>query len=134
MVDVVITASDVDKVSGSQRTNEAGIAITAGQTVYLDAAGLVQLCQNDLTAVEGACVGISLNDAGVGQPCTYQVSGVIDLGSVLAAGVQYIVGAAAGAVAPVADIASTEFLTSLGVGISTTELQIGINQSGVAAA
>ena len=134
MVDLVITGSDVDRVSGSQRTAEAGVAISAGDSVYVDSAGLVQQCEHDQTAVEAACLGIALNDAAVGQPVTYQISGVIDLGSVLAAGEVYVVGAGAGAIAPVADIGTGDFATVIGVAVSATNLKIGINASGVAAA
>lgn len=134
MVDLVITGSDVDRVSGSQRTAEAGIAITAGDSIYLDSNGVAQLCQHDLTAAEAACIGIALNDAALGQPVTYQVSGTIDLGSVLAAGEVYVVGAGPGGIAPVADIGTGNFATVMGVAVSATNLQIGFNQSGVAAA
>ncbi len=134
MVDLVITSTDVDKVSGSQRTAEAGVVITAGDSIYIDAAGLAQLCEKDQTVVEAAFDGIALNDAGVAQPVTYQVSGEIDLGSVLAAGIVYGVGAGPGALAPVADITTGNFGTVVGIGISATNLKIGVNRSGVAAA
>lgn len=134
MVDLVITASDVDNISGSQRTAEAGVAIAAGQVVYIDSSNLVQLCEKDQTAVEAAAVGFALNAAGIGQPVTYQVGGVIDLGVVLTTGAVYVVGAGPGGIAPVADIVSTNFVTILGIAISSTNLQIGVNPSGVAAA
>ena len=57
MVDLVVTAASVDRVAGSQRTGEAGVAITAGDCVYVDTAGLVQLCEKDQTIVEAAAVG-----------------------------------------------------------------------------
>ncbi len=134
MADLVITATDVDKISGSQRTAEAGVAITAGQSVYIDTAGLAQLCEKDQTVVEAAFAGVALNDAGVAQPVTYQVGGSIDLGAVIAAGVIYVVGAAAGAIAPSADVTTGNFVTIIGVGLNGTDIQIGVNQSGVAAA
>ena len=134
MADLVVTAASVDRVSGSQRTGEAGVAITAGDCVYVDAAGLVQLCEKDQTIVEAAAVGFALADAAAGQPVTYQISGVVNLGATLTTGEVYVVGAAPGGIAPVADIATTNFGTVLGIAISAAQLQIGINQSGVAAA
>lgn len=134
MADLVITASNVDRVSGSQRSAEAGVAITAGDCVYIDTAGLVQLAQKDVSVVEAAASGIALNDAGIGQPCTYQISGVVDLGAVLTAGEVYVVGAAAGGIAPVADVIATDFATIVGIAISSSNLKMAIVPSGVAAA
>lgn len=134
MTDIVVTATDVDKISGSQRTADAGIAITAGEAIYIDSNGLAQLCEKDQTSVIAAFEGIALNDAGVSQPVTYQVAGVVDLGAIIAAGVIYVVGAGPGGIAPSADISTGNFVTIIGVGLNTTNIQIGINRSGVAAA
>ena len=134
MADLVITSSDVDRVSGSQRTTEAAVAVSAGAPVFLDANGLANPCQHDVDAASAAAVGIALHDAGAGQPLTYQVSGVVDLGSVLTVGDVYVVGAGAGAIAPVADVGIGDFMTVLGVAVTATNLKIGINQAGVASA
>lgn len=134
MADLVITASNVDKVSGSQRTAEAGVAISAGDAVYVDTAGLIQLCEKDQTVVEAAAVGIALNDCGVSQPCTYQISGTIDVGAVLTTGEVYVVGAAPGGIAPVADVITTNFATIVGIAVSSSNLKIALIPSGVAAA
>lgn len=134
MVDVVVTAANVARVSGSVRNADAGVAITAGDVLYIDSNGVAQLAQHDLTDVEAAAAGIALNDAAVGQPVTYQVAGVIDLGAVLTAGEVYVVGAGDGGIAPVADIGVGDYATVLGVAVSSNNLQIGINASGVAAA
>ncbi len=134
MTDIVVTDTDVDKISGSQRTADAGVAITAGDSIYIDANGLVQLCEKDQSSVEAAFDGIALNGAGVSQPVTYQVAGTIDLGAIIAAGVIYIVGAGPGGIAPSADISTGNFVTIIGVGLNGTNIQIGVNRSGVAAA
>lgn len=134
MVDITITPADVARVDGSTQTKNAGVAITAGDTVYVDSNGVLQLCINDNTAAEAAMAGIALCDAAVGQPCVYLVSGNLDPGATVAAGVTYIVGAGAGGIAPVADIAAAEFLTVVGVGTGTGNIKMGILQSGVAAA
>ena len=133
MADLVQTAANVQAGTGSttQRKN-AAVAVTAGDAVYVDATGALDLCENDLTAVEAACVGIALNDAAIGQPVVYQTSGRINIGATLTVGEVYVVGAAPGAVAPVADVIATEFMTVLGVAVSTSELEMGILQSGVA--
>lgn len=133
MVDVVITAANVLRVNGNTQRKNAGVAITAGDAVYVDGNGVLQLCEKDQTAVEAACAGIALNDAGVGQPVTYAVSGDVNFGAVLTAGRVYIVGAAPGAIAPVADIVATNFATVVGIAISTSVLRLALMPSGVAA-
>ncbi len=134
MVDIVITPANVSRVDGAIQRKNAGVAITAGDSIYIDSTDLVQLCVNDNTAVEAKCQGIALNDGAVGQPITYQVGGNLDVGGTLVIGEVYVVGAGAGAIAPVADIAATEFATILGVADATDNLKMGINPSGVAAA
>lgn len=132
MADLVITAANVQPTgSTAERKGVAAVAITAGQSVYIDANGEVDLCQNDLTATEAACRGIALADAAANQPIVYAVSGEVNLGSVLTAGAVYIVGAAGGGIAPEADAITGEYVTIVGVAVSTTNLKIGIVQSGV---
>jgi hypothetical protein len=78
-------------------------------------------------------VGIALNDAADGQPISYLVSGGIDPGATVAVGTVYVVSAnAAGGIAPVSDLASTEYVTILGVGVTTSRINVDIKQSGVA--
>jgi len=134
MADLTITAANVDRVTGSQRTQEAGVAITAGDAVYQGADGLVALAEKDLTVTESLAQGIALSDAAIGQPVTYQISGVIALGATLSAGEVYMVGAGPGGIAPVADVGTGDFATILGIAVSAANLKIGIIPSGVAAA
>ena len=134
MADIVITPANVSRVDGSVQTKNAGVAITAGDSVFVDSTGVLQLCVNDNTAVEAACSGLALNDGAVGQPITYQVSGNLDAGGTLVAGEVYVVGAAAGAIAPVADVVATEFATVIGIATAAGNLKMGLLPSGVAAA
>lgn len=134
MVDLVITPANVSRVDGATQTKNAGVGISAGDALYVDSTGVLQLCENDQTVVEAAMAGIALCDAAVGQPCVYLVSGNLDPGATVAAGIAYIVGGGPGAIAPAADIAAAEFMTIVGVGTSTGNIKLGILQSGVAAA
>ncbi len=133
MADITITPANVSRVSGSIQRKDAGATITAGDSVYVDSAGVLQVCENDQTAVEAACAGLALNNGDTGQPVTYQVSGDLDPGGTLVAGEVYVVGAAPGAIAPVGDIAASEFATIIGIGTSTSNLKMGLLPSGVAA-
>lgn len=133
MADISVTAASVVPGSGAITKNGiAGIAITAGDSVYPAADGDIELCENDQTVVEAAARGIALNDAAVGQHIAYAVGGEVTFNAVLAAGQVYIVGAAPGGIAPESDAVAGEFVTILGVGVSTTSLKMGILQSGVA--
>ena len=134
MTDIVpVVASVLPTGTGLVFRNAiAGEAITQGQSVYVDTAGVVKLASKDLTIVEAAAIGIAVTDSAVNQPCEFMLAGSISFGSVLATGTVYIVGAAPGGIAPDADAIGTEFVTVLGVAISSTTLQLKILQSGVA--
>jgi hypothetical protein len=132
MADLIITADDVLKYNGAvSRTGTAGEDITAGEVVYVTG-GEVMLAQAN--AEESAvAVGIALNDAADGQPISYLVSGGINPGATVAVGTVYAVSAAAaGGIAPVSDLSSTEYVTILGVATTTSRIDVNINVSGVA--
>lgn len=133
MADISVTPASVQPAAGSvSKRGIAGEAINAGQSVFEAADGDIELCENDQAALEAAAVGIALNDAAAGQPIEYNITGDVTFNAVLAAGQIYIVGAAPGGIAPEADAVAGEFVTVLGVGTSTTNLKMGILQSGVA--
>ncbi len=133
MVDLVVVPANVQPGPGSiERTGTAAVPITAGDSVFIDSSGAIDLCENDQTIVEAACRGVALNDAAIGQPIRYVVSGEVDMGAITAAGQVYIVGAAPGGIAPEADAIAGEFVTIIGVGVSANNIKLGITQSGVA--
>lgn len=135
MVDVVQTPANVAHVAGGgSKRGVAGATIVAGNTLYLNSSNQLVPCEHDQTATEAACVGIALNGAATGQPVRYATSGNIDVGGVLVLGETYVVGAAAGAIAPVADIAAGEFATILGIATSASNLKMGILQGNTARA
>lgn len=133
MADLVVVATNV-KPGASAVTKRAiaGEAITAGQGVFIAVDGQIELAEKDLTAADAAAVGISLNDAAVDQPVEYAITGDVNMGAILAVGQTYIVGAAAGGIAPEADAAVGNFTTVLGIATTASNLKLGILQSGVA--
>ena len=120
MADLTITAANVVWSSGSGPVSgyNAGASVTAGQCVYLDSStnpATLKLAQCDGTAAEAAAVGIALHAAGTGQPLAYAPTGaVINIGATTAKTTTYMVSAAAGGVAPQADLVSTNKITRLG--------------------
>jgi hypothetical protein len=131
MADISVTAGNV--VSGSNAVTEngfAGAAITAGQMVYRDAAGLYQLADSNGAAALRVPRGVALNSAGANQPLAIQRSGDITIGGTLTAGVTYYLSDTPGGICALADVGSGEYACIVGIAKSTSVLAIGINASG----
>lgn len=137
MTDLVITAANVVPGTGAKkRTGTAGATITAGQTVYLDSSDNKYKAYDadSGTAAVRTLAGIALNGASNGQPLTIQYDGNITIGATVAAGVIYVGSDTAGGIMPAADIETGDYVTVIGVGISTTQIKLTFIESGVAAA
>ena len=121
MADLTVTATSVLFTSGNKLTGVAGEALTAGQSVYLKASdGKIWKAQADGTAAEADAVGIALHAAGAGQPITYAGHGsVINIGATTAKTTTYMVSAAAGGVAPQADLTAAQLIVRLGYATAT---------------
>lgn len=140
MADLTLTASAV-VAAGTAKIEHgtAGTTITAGKIVFLDTAstGKWLLADNDEdTEIErgSAKVGIALNGASDGQPVTVALEGDVTLGSVLTAGQALYLSSIPGGICPVADIATGDYYTLLGLAKSATVLALKPQYSGVAAA
>jgi hypothetical protein len=133
MADIVVVAANVAPAASSITKNGiAGEAITAGDSLFIATDGQLELAEKDLTAADAACVGVALNDAAGTQPVQYVVSGDVNMGAILTVGQTYIVGAGPGGIAPEADAAVGNFTTVIGIATTTSNLKLGILQSGVA--
>lgn len=135
MADLTITAANVLFTSGTKETRNAGASITAGQAVYLDSAtDTYKLAQCDGTAAEYAVRGIALHAAGTGQPLTIALTGaVINIGATTAKTTTYVLSAAAGGVAPQADLTSGQRIVRIGHAQGTTGvLLVDIRDTGAA--
>lgn len=120
MADLTITAGSVLNSSATVLTGTAGESLTAGQSVYLKAAdGKIWKAQCDGTAAEAEAVGITLHAAGAGQPIAYATEGAINIGATTSKATSYVVSAAAGGVAPIADLTSGQYITELGYATAT---------------
>lgn len=135
MVDLVITATSVTAdINNGTVTRPAGATIAAGQMVYLVAAtGKWALADADsATAAARVPDGIALNGGAANQPIMVKTKGEVTMNAVLSAGVAYYLSDAAGAVCPVADLASGDYPCIVGIARSTTVLTLGIQASPVA--
>ncbi|TGP65447.1 hypothetical protein EN868_03075 [Mesorhizobium sp. M2D.F.Ca.ET.225.01.1.1] len=134
MADLTITASSV--LAGNTATIARGIAgatITAGQVVYLDPTtgkyGLADV--NSATAAVRNAVGIALNSASANQPIAVCTKGPITIGATILTGVAYYASGTPGGIRPVADNVSGDYTLLLGIGASTTVLNLDIEYPGV---
>lgn len=135
MADISVTAASVASYANAQTgTGIAGTTITAGQVVYLNAAtGKLELADAD-TYAEAVCKGIALNGGSLDQPIKYQYGGEITIGATVALGGTYVVATTAGGIAPIADLATGDYVTILGVASTTGRIKLNIFASGVAKA
>lgn len=140
MADITVTAANVlAGAGGIFDWVTAGATITAGQVVYKASDGDYELADADAAASAGSTsdsksIGIALNGAASGQPLKIQYAGTINPGATTVVGDIYRVSAAtAGGISSdqVDIMASGDFKTILGVGVSTSAIKLRISVSGV---
>lgn len=136
MSDVAVTAANVLKGAGGiSKDFVAGAAITAGMSVYLKTTDQRWYPAKADVLATSLCQGVSLHPAAIGQPLQVQTSGPYTCGATVLVGVFYYVSAAnAGGFCPVADLASGNFPTLLGFGLTTTTVQLMPTATGLALA
>lgn len=137
MADLTITAASVAAGSGAKKTTgTAGASVTAGQVVYLDSTtSTYKLADNDsATAAVRSPAGIALHAAASGQPLTVLTSGPITIGATTAIGVVYCLSSTAGGICPSADIATGDYNTIVGIGTSTSVIDVKFHEAGAAMA
>lgn len=135
MADLTITAANVLSGTGARIVyGTAGVALTAGQVVYLDeATNSYKLSDsNSATAAVRDVDGIALHAAAAGQPIAVHTRGPLTIGATLVAGQTYALSETPGGIQPVADLGSGEYPTIIGMAISTTVLNVHIQSAGVA--
>lgn len=131
MADLTITAASV--LAGSNAKIErfiAAVAVTAGQSAYVNSSGNIGLFDNNAVAPANSLKGVILNGAAAGQPVEVQTDGDITPGATLTKGQAYYGSDTAGGICPFADLASGEGVSLLGVAKSTTELTMAIRNTG----
>lgn len=130
-VDLVVTPASVLFVSGQKKGGIAGETLLAGQTLYIDAADANKLKLADANVTgKQTLAGVSLHAAASGQPITYQETGVITIGATVVVGTVYDLSATPGGIAPDADSIAGWKKSIVGVGTSTTQITLGVNNSG----
>ena len=135
MANLSITAANVTFTDGeiTKYIGTAGATITAGQLCYIDtaASNVIKLVQSDGVALECTIKGIALHGASSTQPITLAISGDMDLGATIVVGETYVASQTAGAIAPVGDLASGDFVSHVGIGTAADNLKMSVVNSGV---
>lgn len=133
MADLTITAASVAKTAGTIQNGTAGATITAGQSLYLDSsAGTLKLLDADDTAATATFAGIALNGGATGQPISYLApGGTINPGATVTVGEIYVASGTAGGIAPEGDLATGDYVTIIGVGLTSSTMYLVGYSSGV---
>lgn len=135
MANLSVTAANVSYVVGEITKEElvAGATITAGQAIYKDAAAsnVAKLAQSDGTTAEAAVYGIALCSASTGQPVVVAKTGDFDIGGTLTVGTIYVLSQTAGAICPVADLTTGDYVSIIGVGTAADNLELHLVNSAV---
>lgn len=134
MADITVTPADVElQGSANIDVKQAGETVTRGEAVYLKSDGKYWLA--DAAATTTAAVkGIALTSGVADQEIAVVLSGKIDLGATLTVGQVYVLSGNAGKIAPIGDTPSGEYLSILGVATAADELDVDIDNTGVAVA
>jgi hypothetical protein len=134
MTDLVVVPASVLAGANAQRAaGTAGVAITAGQAIYLDpVTNRYLLADNNAVDVNARKpTGIALNNAAPSQPINLLTSGDITIGAAVTAGTDYFLSGAPGAICPRADVVTTMNVTLIGLAKSATVIAVDIQSSGV---
>ena len=134
MANLTQTSANVAAGSDTGTTRvQVGEAVTEGQPGYQATTG--KYLQADASVVTtAAATGVFLTPAALDGYAIFATSGLINLGATLAVGETYVVSATKGAIAPIGDLTTGEFVTPLGIAISTSELRLVPRASGIAKA
>jgi len=123
MADISQTAASVSMGSATtpNRVVQFGEAVTQGMPLYLHTDGKYWQCDANDTALKADCKAIALTPGGIdghglaALPSSTPGRSLVNLGATLVVGEVYAVSATKGAIAPIADITSTQFVSVMGI-------------------
>ena len=143
MANISQTAANVASGSSSLKTEmvQYGESVTQGMPLYQDATNskYYQCDANDGIA-KAACKRIALTPGAadaygvVAVPSTTPSKSLVNLGATLVVGEMYAVSATKGAIAPIDDITTTQFVTAIGFAVSASLLDFQVTICTVAKA
>ena len=129
MADLTITAANVDWVSGSKSTKDAAETIAVGDCVYDTGSSTYGVASNG-AAAKDSVVGIALNAATAAHPVTIAETGAgVGFGAILTVGEMYVL-SATGKISPIGDKASSDYVSYIGYGDTTSNMKLTIHNTG----
>lgn len=142
MADLSQTAANVAVGASTTvtRSVQAGESVTQGMPLYTSTDGKVYQCDANDTAAKSAVEYIALTPASTDGYCLVALPSdtpgrsLINLGATLAVGTVYAVSATKGAIAPIADITSTQYVTVIGIATTAALLDFQPSVSNTAKA
>ena len=135
MAALTITAGNVLQAAGA--TTEVvtlGGTVTQGQAVYEDTTtGTYKLADANDTVATSIIAGVSLTSGVATQKAVIVTGGNYNPGATVAVGTIYALDGAgvAGAIAPVADLGTGDWVSILGIATTTSNILLKINNSSV---
>ncbi len=129
MVDISFTATAIKAGANAILAHgKAGEAVVRGNAVYLDGSDNEYKLADATDAAKDAAVGFVMNDAADGQEVTVQTGGNLTCdGLSLSVGVNLLpvyVLSVTGNIAPLDDLAASDYITVMGAATSTTNLRM----------
>lgn len=118
-MDLSFTSTDVVSSLTTLLTHNAGVTISAGDSIYLDSSDIWQLA--DCSALRNI-FGIALNGGAVGQQINCAIKGTIDFGISLLQGQLYVISTNSGKIAPISDLVTGNYTHILGYANNSNEL------------
>lgn len=133
MADVTISSSLVQPSETAPfESGVCGAEFTAGQVGYVDSSDSNRWKKAVATAQASAAArGIATGSFSTGQIGRFQTAETLVLGGGVSVGVVYAVSTNAGAIAPISDVTTGNFITPLGVGATTNNVSLSIFRSGI---
>lgn len=128
MANLTVTAASVlASASATVEKVTAGATVTAGQPVYKDSSDGDQYKPAQATSTKENAVGIALTASSDGQPLVIcKKDSGFKPGATVAVGVVYAVSATSGAIAPIGDLTTNDYATIIGVGTSTSTINMDL--------
>lgn len=114
---------------GERQQGTLGGTVTAGMPVRRQTDG-TWIASTNASAAGSQVDGIALSGGATGQPFTYQLpSGNVNLGATLSVGKIYVL-SAAGAISPVDDVATSDYMTIICIATTASLCKLGVVNSG----
>lgn len=134
MADLTQTAANVGLAGSGAvvRAVQVGETITQGQPLYLKTSdNKYWRCDSDAEA-SAVVAGIALTPGTADEYVVIGTAGPIDLGATLTVGELYCVSTNVGAIAPIGDLTTGDYVSIIGAADTTGKLTMAIHVTGVA--